>query len=372
MTAAVGAAAVLSAAATGAVVHVVDGRGAPVAVTAATGTSTAAGAVPSAATGSVAQTALAAVSRSVVQINTVLQSGGGGSGLAGFAPGAASGAGSGIVVGGDGTIVTNAHVVAGAASLTVTIPGAGTHPASVLGSDPARDLAVVRAQGVSGLPVATFADSSRVQVGDSVLAIGNAEGYGGQNTVTAGIISATDRTLPGAPSSPGHFLQTDAAINPGNSGGPLVDTTGRVVGITSEVATGSDSSRPAQGIGLAIPSNDLTAQLASLTRGGSPAGAPGGATAGATGGYLGVGLADTVNANGAGITAVSTGSPAARAGLQPGDVVTAANGSPVTSGGDLATAVRGSASGSTLTLTVQRPTGSASVRVTLAAWPTTG
>jgi len=351
-------AAVASAAGTGAVVHAIDApatTAAPVRVVS--------GAAPAAATASTTQAALAAIEPAVVQINTVVPAGGRSGGFrgGGFGGQTASGAGTGVVVGSDGTIVTNAHVVAGASSIKVTIPGHGTHTATVLGSDATRDLAVVKADGVSGLPVATFADSSKVKTGDSVLAIGNAEGYGGQNTVTEGIISATDRTLPNDTNSPGHFLQTDAALNPGNSGGPLVDTLGRVIGIDSEVATGDGSGPAAQNIGLAIPSNDVTGELDSLRKGGS---GTTGTTAG-SGGYLGVSLADSSDGAGAVIGEVASGSPAAAAGLQVGDTVTAVNGQAVPNSGALATAIRGMTSGTHVTLTVLRNGASQSVPVTL-------
>jgi putative serine protease PepD len=184
-----------------------------------------------------------------------------------------TGAGTGIVISSDGYVVTNAHVVNGATSITVALPGHGTHSATLVGLDPTKDLAVIKISGVSGLTAATFANSSAVQTGDSVLAVGNAEGYGGTPTVTEGIVSALNRSLASASdstsangSSLSGLIQTDAAINPGNSGGPLVDTAGHVIGINTAVATGT-TSNPVQGIGFAIPSNTVVSALPKLLAG---------------------------------------------------------------------------------------------------------
>ena len=191
----------------------------------------------------------------------------------------------------DGQVVTNAHVVAGATAITVQVPGHKDKvSATVIGSDSNADLALLQLKDVSGLTAATFAASSTVNVGDSVLAVGNAEGYGGSPTVTLGIVSATNRSLSGSSSDSGSSLtgliQTDAAINPGNSGGPLVDTAGRVIGINTEVATGSDTSRAAQNIGFAIPSDKVLAELPKLRAGG------GSSTSDSGGAYLGVSVQD--------------------------------------------------------------------------------
>src|SRR6266545_1673494 len=195
---------------------------------------------PVAATTSDARAALAKITPSVVTINTTIEGGGP------FGRGGGSGAGTGIIVGASGEVVTNAHVVANSSTIRVQVPGHdGTVTARVVGSDASADLALLRLSGVSDLPVATFAASSTVHVGDPVLAVGNAEGYGGAPTVTEGIISALDRDLPADSDTSSRLrglLQTDAALNPGNSGGALVDSAGRVVGLTTAIAGGS---RPA-------------------------------------------------------------------------------------------------------------------------------
>jgi putative serine protease PepD len=168
--------------------------------------------------------------------------------------------GSGIVLTTNGYVLTNNHVVSTARGRTVqlTFAGGRTATASIVGTDSAHDVAVVRANGVSGLSAATFGDSGKVQVGDTVLAIGSPLGL--QGTVTAGIVSALHRDLRGAARGNGaaftisDAIQTDAAINPGNSGGALVNRAGRVVGINTAIATAGQS-EGSIGVGFAIPSN---------------------------------------------------------------------------------------------------------------------
>lgn len=194
----------------------------------------------------------------------------------------AEGIGSGVIIGADGRILTNNHVVAGAEQLSVTLANGREVPASVVGTDPASDLAVVQAEGVSGLTPAKFGDSDAVRVGDEVIAIGSPGGLRG--TVTTGIVSALDRevNVPAEeqqqpPAQRGfpfgvrgqdggsagntvtyHAIQTDASINQGNSGGPLFDSAGEVIGINSAMyspVSGPDGSAGSVGIGFAIPSN---------------------------------------------------------------------------------------------------------------------
>lgn len=246
----------LSAATAGTIVHHLDGSG----TTQLTATAT-----TTAATGatnvSAVTTVLAKIEPSVVDIDTTIsQTAGSGQVVTG------EGAGTGIVVSASGEIVTNAHVVAGATSINVTLADGTTHQATVVKSDTAQDLAVIQITGVRGLTVAAFADSASVSVGDTVIAVGNALGYDGAPTVTEGIISATNRSLPSEPGSQGNLtglLQTDAALNPGNSGGPLANTAGAVVGINDAIATGT-STEPAQNVGFAIPSTVVTAFLATV------------------------------------------------------------------------------------------------------------
>jgi S1-C subfamily serine protease len=324
---------------------------------------TAAPPAPAAATTSQLRTALAKISPSVVDITTV----GGGEG--GFFGGGGRGAGTGIITRSDGEVVTNAHVVAGASSIRVQIPGhSGAVTATVVGSDASVDLAVLHLQGVSGLPAASFAATSTVHVGDPVLAVGNAEGYGGAPTVTEGIISAMNRDLPAdqGNSALHGLLQTDAAINPGNSGGALVDSAGRVIGITNMIAGGSRG-QPAQNIGFAIPTDTVLKALPAL-RAGRNVGGQRNQTPTA---FLGVALSDTGQGGGALVAGVEPGTPAARAGLQPGDTITAADRTAIGSAADLRSVIARHKPGDKVELT-WRPNGQSQTRsatVTLTTRP---
>jgi putative serine protease PepD len=179
--------------------------------------------------------------------------------------------GSGVILTSDGLIVTNNHVVADAAGggrITVQLSDGRTVAARVVGTDQATDLAVVRAQGVSGLKAATLGDSDALEVGDTVLAVGNSLGLEG--SVTAGIVSALHRSVgtAGSGGALGDAIQTDASINPGNSGGPLVNAAGQVVGITTANASVSEQSSGSIGVGFAIPSNRVKQVVNQLTGGG--------------------------------------------------------------------------------------------------------
>ncbi|HEX6677637.1 MAG TPA: trypsin-like peptidase domain-containing protein [Actinomycetes bacterium] len=336
------------------------------AAAAAGGPPVAASPAPVAATTSDARAALAKITPSVVTINTTIEGGGP------FGRGGGSGAGTGIIVGASGEVVTNAHVVANAGTIRVQVPGHnGTVTARVVGSDASADLALLRLSGVSDLPVATFAASSTVHVGDPVLAVGNAEGYGGAPTVTEGIISALDRDLPSDSDASGPLrglLQTDAALNPGNSGGALVDTAGRVVGVTTAVAGGQRGTQ-AQSIGFAIPSDTVTKALPDL-RSGRRVGPSANASPTA---FLGVELTDS-GASGAQVGAVEPGSPADGAGLRAGDVITSADGSDVGGAADLRAVIAKHKPGDRISLS-WRPGGQGQTRtatVRLASRPTTG
>src|SRR5437868_5087472 len=165
--------------------------------------------------------------------------------------------GSGFVVSREGLIVTNAHVVEGATTVTVKVGDGATHPATVVGRDESTDLAVLRVEDGSGQTFTplTFADSSQLQVGDTTYAIGNP--FGLDHTLTSGVVSALDRQID-APNGYAidRVIQTDAPINPGNSGGPLLDDHGRVIGVNSQILNGGGSSENGNvGIGFAIPSN---------------------------------------------------------------------------------------------------------------------
>jgi putative serine protease PepD len=168
-------------------------------------------------------------------------------------------AGTGMIAKADGLIVTNAHVVSGATTVTVTLADGSQHDAKVIGADTAIDVAVLRISGVSNLPTVTFADGAS-QVGDTVIAIGNALALGEEPTVTVGIISALDRSLDTESGSMDGLIQTDAAINPGNSGGPLVDTDSHVVGMNTAVAS------DAQNIGFAVSASTIVQAIQRLDK----------------------------------------------------------------------------------------------------------
>jgi serine protease Do len=260
--------------------------------------------------------------------------------------------GSGVIVTPDGYILTANHVVAEADEIKVGVPGNKTaFTAQVVGKDPATDIAVLKIQSEK-LTAITLADSDQVEVGDVVLAVGNPFGLG--QTVTKGIVSALGRTLPGRNPMQGaryqDFIQTDAAINPGNSGGALVDAEGRLIGINDAIISRSGENN---GIGLAVPINMARHVLERLVSGGK-----------VERGFLGVhtqdvdaGLAKQFNLpdqNGALVTDVVPDTPAARAGIKSGDVITAINGKPVKDAHELQIAVSELAPGSQATFKIVR------------------
>jgi serine protease Do len=260
------------------------------------------------------------------------------------------GIGSGVIISPDGYIITNNHVVDGAMEVRVTLHDRRSFPAKVIGTDKLTDLAVVKINATD-LPTIAWGDSTKLVPGQSVLAIGNPFGQF-QFSVTRGIVSAVDRSNPFRDDArkPGGFIQTDAAINPGNSGGPLVNAHGQLVGINTFLIsdTGNFS-----GAGFAIPTQTIHPVVDSLIKNGV-----------VHHGYLGVGLNDVTPDNakffnltgntGALIASVTPDSPASRAGLKEGDVVTGVNGHPVENGGDLQVVVSEEAPGSKIKLDVMR------------------
>ena len=305
--------------------------------------------------GGTAQSAAATIAPSVVTI-AVTSSAAGPFG----ATQTASGTGSGIVLRSDGTILTNNHVVAGATSVTVTFDDGSTARATVVGTDPTSDLAVVRAEGVNDLTPAVFADSDDLAVGQAVLAVGAPLGL--SSTVTEGIVSTLDRpvrTGDGASEqSVIDAVQTDAAINPGNSGGALVDLDGRVVGVNSAIATAGDGSSGNIGVGFAIPSNDAVTVAEQLIADGT-----------ADHPLLGVSVGEPTGAtqDGAVLTAVTAGGPAEDAGLRAGDVVTAVGERAVVDADSLIVAVRDHAPGDEVEVTYVRDGREATTTATLAS-----
>lgn len=196
------------------------------------------------------------VEPSVVSVGTTIE-------IQGPSTTMAEGAGTGIVLTADGEILTNAHVIASATSIDVVLPGStAKHTAELVGADTAADIALLKVPGVSGLTPAPLARSTSLQVGDEVVAIGNALALEGGMSVTKGIVSALDRSIKTDSGTLTGMIQTDAAISSGNSGGPLVDTGGQVVGLNTAVAA-SSATVEAQNIGFAIP---ITTALRTVDR----------------------------------------------------------------------------------------------------------
>jgi len=267
--------------------------------------------------------------------------------------------GSGFIIDATGYIVTNNHVVDGAHDISVTLNDGNKYSAKVVGRDAKTDLALLKIDASKSLPYVAFGDSDSEHEGDWVIAVGNPYGLGG--TVTAGIISAHGRDINAGPYD--DFLQIDAPINPGNSGGPLFNQSGQVVGIDTAIYSPSGGS---VGIGFAIPSNVVKNVVAQLRDHGLVAR-----------GWLGVQmqpmtatLAKAVglpNDEGVLVNSVESNSPASRADLQQGDVITAFDGKPIKSTRDLAIDVANIANGKTASMTVWRNNHQRMVDVTIAS-----
>ncbi|AXI45267.1 trypsin [Sulfitobacter sp. SK012] len=244
---------------------------------------------------------------------------------------APTGLGSGFIISADGKIVTNAHVVDGAESVKVKLSDGRSFDAVVVGSDPSTDIAVLKIDAGVDLPAINFGASQAMRAGDEVMAVGNPFGLGG--TVTSGIISATSRNINSGPFD--DFIQTDAAINRGNSGGPLFNNAGEVIGVNTAIISPGGGS---VGIGFAVPSDLVKNIVADLSDDGS-----------VTRGWLGVSIrpmsAEVAQVlgydapKGAVVEAVSTDSPAAKAGLQKGDIILSFGSTPIDELRDLTRAV---------------------------------
>ncbi|MBV9298283.1 MAG: DegQ family serine endoprotease [Verrucomicrobia bacterium] len=270
------------------------------------------------------------------------------------------GLGSGVIVSPDGYILTNNHVVNNASEIEVTLNDGRHFTAKVIGTDPQTDVALVKINA-ENLPALTLTDSSKVEIGDVVLAIGNPFGIG--QTVTKGIVSAKDRTT--SANGDEDFIQTDAAINPGNSGGALVDTDGRLIGINSSILTRSGGN---QGIGFAVPADLCRWVMDSLVKNGR-----------VERGLLGITIQNLTpdlaqafkldRATGALVGDVSPGSPADKAGLKSGDLITRFNGQPVQDASQLKLRVAETAPGSKVPVVVNRNGQDETFDVTLGSAP---
>jgi putative serine protease PepD len=271
----------------------------------------------------------------------------------------ATATGTGFVVDGKGHIVTAAHVVDGASSITVKFQDGTTRTAKLLGKDNATDVAVlsVDPSGLTLHPLA-LGSSASLDVGDQVAAIGDPFTY--ERSLSTGVVSGLDRTI-SAPNgfTVAHAIQTDAAVNPGNSGGPVLDASGKVIGIVDQIAT-NGSSQTSSGVGFAVPIDLVKSELSQLEAGTSVSHA-----------YLGVSTstADT-STPGALVQGVSTGGPADDAGLRSGDIVTALGTTAVKGSNDLVAAIATHKPGDHVTASVRRGSQTIKVTVTLGTQPT--
>jgi S1-C subfamily serine protease len=267
--------------------------------------------------------------------------------------------GTGFVVDKDGNIVTAAHVVDGASSITVTFQDGTTRTAKLLGKDDATDVAVLKVDP-SGLTLHPLAlgNSAALGAGDPLAVIGDPFGY--QRSISTGIVSGLDRTIQ-APNgfTVAHAIQTDAAMNPGNSGGPVLNSAGQVIGIADQIATGG-SADANTGVGFLVPIDLVKSELSQLKAGQSVHHA-----------YMGVNTGDASSANSAGalIAGVSAGGPAASAGLRAGDVVTQIGSSQIRDSGDLVAAVGTHKPGDKVDITVKRNGSTQKITVTLGTQP---
>jgi len=271
-----------------------------------------------------------------------------------------NGAGSGVIVSKEGYLLTNNHVVEGADEVRIKLADGRELPAKVIGRDDKTDVAVLKVNA-DNLTAATFADSDRIEVGDVVLAVGNPFGIG--QTVTMGIISATSRATFGLPYE--DFIQTDAAISPGNSGGALIGSDGRLIGINTAIISRSGGN---QGIGFAIPANIARDVLEALVTDGK-----------VTRGYLGVLPQDVTPAlarklglkgnGGALLAEVTDKSPAEKAGLASGDVVTEFNGKPIRDARHLRLEVARIKPGESASVRIRREDDAQVIKVTVRARP---
>ncbi len=265
--------------------------------------------------------------------------------------------GTGFVIDRDGHVVTASHVVDGASSITITFEDGATRTAKLLGQDDATDVAVLKVDpaGLTLHPL-KLAGSASLDVGDEVAAIGDPFGYA--RSISTGIVSGVDRTIE-APNgfTVAHAIQTDAALNPGNSGGPLLNAAGEVVGIADQIATGGSGQNA--GVGFAVPIDLVTAALAKLKAGEK-----------VTHAYLGVATSGaSTTTRGATLGTLTSGGPAADAGLRAGDVVTKLGDTTIANANDLVAAIADHQPGDAVKVTAKRGAQTVELTVTLGTQP---
>jgi putative serine protease PepD len=290
--------------------------------------------------------------------------------------------GTGMIITSNGLVVTNNHVIVAAVqSGTITVTRTGSTkaiPAVLVGTNPIDDVALIKIENVSHLPTVTFGNSNALDVGDTVVAIGNALGLAaGTPTVTSGIVSALGRTVTAGSSSStetlDNMIQTDAAINPGNSGGPLLDSEGDVVGMNTAVAGTLPDGTSAQNIGFAIPVATIESLLKSLEAGESVV---------SHGAFIGVEIMSMSSelqaeygfsvSSGAVVMSVISGTGAAVGGVKQGDVIVGINGTTVTSTQDVSSIISALKPGDVIALQIVRGTKHLTLHVTLGSAPKSG
>ena len=283
--------------------------------------------------------------------------------------------GTGMIISANGMVITNNHVIAAAAaggSITVTRTGSTKSlPATLVGTNPVDDVALIRINGASGLPAVTFGNSNALVVGDAVVAIGNALGLAaGTPTVTQGIVSALGRTVTagstGSSETLNNMIQTDAAINPGNSGGPLLDSHGNVIGMNTAVAGTLPDGTSAQNIGFAIPVATIQSLLKQLAAGESVV---------SHGAFIGVEIMSMTPSlqaqygfsvsSGAVVMSVISGTGAATAGVKQGDIIVGINSTSIGGAQDVSSVISSLHPGDVITLHIVRGKQHLSLKVTL-------
>jgi S1-C subfamily serine protease len=302
--------------------------------------------------GSLDANAIAAlVAPAIVDINTITTSG--------------QASGTGQILTQDGEVLTNNHVVDGSTSISVVIAGrTGNFRAHVIGVAPARDVALIQIEGVTGLPTVTIAPSSNVKVGDAIVAIGNALGLGGAPSVTSGNVTALDQTITASEGGANSeqlsgMIQSDAAIQPGDSGGAIVNSSGQVVGmITAGDVQGFRSQTSTTN--YSIPTDTAISLVNRIQSGQAASDIVYGQV-----GFMGVSVRDT-NAGGAQVVTVQPGSPADSAGISPGAIISKVGGTTITSSASLGTAIRSHKAGDAVSISWTDQTGSHTTTMTLA------